>query len=85
MAKVRQGHPLDDLEYSIQTDSQIEEKDLAVIEREVNKKKRKKHKEAKKGGMLSPRSCRNSIAVQREEQRNVQADNRQEAEGNMRD
>ena len=85
MTKVRQGYLLDDLEYSIQTDSQIEEKDLAVIEREVNKKKRKKHKEAKKGGMLSPGSCRNSTLVQREEQRNVQAENQQEAEGNMRD
>ena len=75
LTKVRQGQPLDDLEYSIQTDSQIEEKDLAVIEREVNKKKRKKHKEAKKGGMLSPGSCRNSTSVQREEQKNVQAEN----------
>ena len=56
LAKVRQGRPLDDLEYQDCADSGIEQADLAVIEKEVNKKKRRKYKEAKTGGMLSPGS-----------------------------
>lgn len=52
--KLKEGSILKDLEFSILPDDHIIEADLAVIERELNKKKRKRFKAQEKGEMLSP-------------------------------
>ena len=38
----------------MQPDSKLREEDIAIIEKEVNKKKQKRHKAKKEGSMISP-------------------------------
>lgn len=53
--KIRSGD-VDDLEYATVPDGQIKEDDLFIIEREINKKKRKRVKDQKNGDMMSPKT-----------------------------
>ena len=70
LRKVRSGE-IDDLEYAVVPDEQIQEHDLLSIEKEVNKKKRKRRKDQKNGEMLSPTSVVRSSLSQRTEQVNA--------------
>ena len=51
---LKSGKSVDDLESQMQPDSKLREEDIAIIEKEVNKKKQKRHKAKKEGSMISP-------------------------------
>ena len=51
---LKSGKSIDDLESQMQPDSKLKEEDIAIIEKEVNKKKQKRHKAKKEGSMISP-------------------------------
>ena len=77
--KVRDGE-VDDLESALVPDNQVTEQDLELIEKEVNKKKRKRRKDQKNGDMLSPMSMIRSSQELRAEQANVARDQREQEE-----
>ena len=62
--KLKQGQPLDDLESEVMVDTHLCQEDLAIVEEEVNKKRKKKQEAELKHQMISPASSvRSSSAL----------------------